>query len=271
MTAKPLRHPEPGQFALAVLCRLKIELIQQLRMNILSNSIILTRVKPLIKKLIHSPARVIRYIKIHLSGLSSTEPVFEKIYQENLWGNSESRSGPGSGIEQTRQLRNELSELIDELSAKSILDIPCGDFNWLKQANLDVDYIGADIVGDLVRANTQKFGSSNRRFLKLDLIQDELPQVDVLLCRDVLVHFTNRQIVRAIKNIKNSRSTYLLTTTFPAVDRNVDIVTGQWRPLDLCKKPFNFPMPLRLIVEHCTESNPLASSKCLALWRISDL
>lgn len=232
---------------------------------------LLEKIKSPIRKAFSVPYGLLRYVKVYFSGFFSSRPIFEKIYYENLWGSSESRSGPGSAIEQTNEIRRELSGLVKELGAKSFLDIPCGDFNWLKEANLDVDYIGADIVNDLIDENTRKYGSSRKRFIKLDMTQDNLPKVDIVFCRDVLVHFNNRQIFQAISKIKNSNSKYLLTTTFPAVDKNINIATGQWRALDLCKSPFNFPKPILIISEHCSESNILAESKCLGLWKVSDL
>lgn len=223
------------------------------------------------KKCFHFPSYFLRYIKIHLSGIRSAEPIFEKIYYENSWGDPESRSGSGSAIAQTNVISQELKALFKKLGVKSLLDIPCGDFNWLKEVDLEVGYIGADIVQELIEENNKKFGNSNRHFIKLDMIQDKLPQVDIVFCRDVLVHFNNRQIFRAIKNIKQSNSKYLLTTTFPAVNKNINIVTGQWRALDLCKPPFNFPAPIEIVSEQCTEENELSSSKCLGLWKISDI
>ena len=228
-------------------------------------------IKFLIKKCLYLPSLFLRYIKVHLSGLRSTEHVFTKVYKENSWGDPESRSGSGSSLAQTNIVRPELKALVENLAATSMLDIPCGDFNWLSKVDLGLDYIGADIVQNLVDENAKKYGNNNRRFIKLDLIQDKLPQVDIIFCRDVLVHFNNKQIFQAIKNIKRSRSTYLLTTTFPSVNKNINVATGEWRALDLCKPPFNFPAPIRLIIEQSTEENELSASKCLGLWKISDI
>lgn len=37
--------------------------------------------------------------------------------------------------------------MLKKYSIKSILDIPCGDFSWMKKIELDgIEYIGADIV-----------------------------------------------------------------------------------------------------------------------------
>jgi len=78
---------------------------------------------------------------------SSIEKIFTDIYDENRWGDKESRSGPGSTLAQTEAIRSKLPEILEEFHIHSILDIPCGDFNWIKEVNLDsISYIGADIV-----------------------------------------------------------------------------------------------------------------------------
>jgi hypothetical protein len=55
--------------------------------------------------------------------------------------------------------------------------------------------------------------------------------------------------MKAINNIKRSRSQYLLTTTFPDHSTNTGIITGTWQPLNLCAPPFNLPAPIRVIPE----------------------
>ena len=107
--------------------------------------------------------------------------------------------------------------------------------------------------------------------MKIDLIKDALPDADILHCRDCLVHLSYSDILEAIKNIKRSNISYLLTTTFSECEMNQDIVTGDWRIINLEKAPFNFPTPLKLINEKCTEGDGTYADKCLGLWKISDL
>lgn len=198
--------------------------------------------------------------------------VFNGIYETNAWGAVESRSGPGSTLAETAEIRKRIPELLRELGARSLLDAPCGDFAWMKQAELGIDtYIGADLVPSLVEQNQAKYGDVNRRFVVLDIIKDPLPHVDVILCRDCLVHFSDRRILAALKNIRRSGSTYLLTTTFPGRGSSQSIETGQWQPLDLQAPPFNFPPPISLICERSTEYGGAFEDKSLALWRIADL
>jgi hypothetical protein len=133
-----------------------------------------------------------------------------------------------------------------------------------------VSYIGADIIQELVDMNVQNRGETPRRkFLKLDLVQDMLPRVDLVFCRDCLVHFSNDLVRQALKNIKASGATYVATTTFPNHQNDTDIVTGDWRPINLQDAPFSLPEPLCLIAENSI--GPPFADKSIGLWRTADL
>ncbi len=200
------------------------------------------------------------------------EIVFNKIYRTNAWGDPETVSGAGSNSINTEVIRKELPALLQKLNVQNMLDIPCGDFFWMKNTSLSVErYIGADIVKELIERNTKLFGNSQRTFLLLDLLMEELPHVDMILCRDLLPHFSFRQIAAALEHIKESNSRYLLTSTYVARPANTDIQTGGFRPLNLQAEPFNFPAPLKIINEHCTYNNGTYFDKSLALWRIDDI
>ena len=185
---------------------------------------------------------------------------------------SESVSGSGSENLQTEFLIKELDVLFNKLSVTSILDIPCGDFNWMQRVNLtNIKYIGADIVEEIVLSNDLKFKKDGIiNFSVLNLISDQLPKSDVVFVRDCFVHLSYSDISNAIINIRLSGSKYLLTTTFTNHNLNHDIITGEWRPLNLQKKPFNFPMPLVTINERCTEGNGEYKDKSMSLWNLDD-
>jgi hypothetical protein len=197
--------------------------------------------------------------------------VFNEIFAQNGWSGDESVSGLGSSMSQTHVLIETLPSLLKEHNVKNILDIPCGDFHWMRNVDLKpFVYVGGDIVADLVARN-KKYETDGVSFQHLDLIKDSLPKVDVIFCRDCLVHFAYRDLNQALINICKSGSTYLLTTTFPGRERNTDIATGEWRPLNLCKAPFTFPPPLVLINEQCTEADGVFADKSVALWKIDDI
>ena len=201
-----------------------------------------------------------------------TEEVFTKIYKGNRWGGERSVSGTGSDEDQTRMIPKELSTMIDEFGISTMLDIPCGDFYWMKNVDLSkIDYTGADIVKELVDKNSEEYGGGSIRFQHMDLVKDKLPNVDLIFCRDCLVHFSFTDIFLALENVCNSQSEYLLTTTFTDRRENDDIATGQWRTLNLEVSPFGLPSPLGIILEKCTEGDGVYKDKALGLWRISDI
>lgn len=204
-----------------------------------------------------------------MAGLSPND-VFEQIYVKNIWGNSESKSGFGSTLDETANLRRALPDLLQTLDARVLLDVPCGDFNWMSTVDLgNISYVGADIVPDLVAEAAEKYSGANRQFLCLDLISDALPRADVILCRDCLVHLPNREACKVLSNIRSSGASYLLTTTFPGQPVNQDIAMGHWRPVNLERPPFNLPRPITVL--HESNPDPSFADKSLGLWRVSDL
>jgi hypothetical protein len=200
------------------------------------------------------------------------ETVFRDIYVNNHWNNSESVSGPGSTLAETAAVIETMDVLIKELKLRSLLDIPCGDFNWMSQVDLaDLSYVGGDIVQELVLRNQELYSREGLTFMQLDLISSTLPTTDAILCRDCLVHLSYDLIWSAIQNIRRSGSKLLIATTFPKLDHNRDIITGKWRPLNLQLPPFNFPIPLRTISEKNETADGGPGDKSLAVWSVSDL
>jgi SAM-dependent methyltransferase len=198
--------------------------------------------------------------------------VFKEIYHSNFWGSSESVSGRGSTLEETALVIELMNDLIIKFNIKSILDIPCGDFNWMNRVDLSsVSYIGADIVEEIIDKNNFKFSSSNITFMVKDLINDPLPQYDLIIVRDCLVHLSNKDIQKCLNNIKNSGSKYLLATSFPSFSHNKNIVTGEWRPINLQRKPFYLSSPIEIFRERSLDDSDLFNCKSLMLWDISDL
>jgi len=157
---------------------------------------------------------------------SNTEDVFTQIYKTRGWRSRESASGPGSTVAITATIRKLIPELVTRYNVQTFLDIPCGDFNWMKEVDLSgIRYIGADLVADLISENERNYPVSNICFTQLDLIRDSLPKADLILTRDCLVHLSFDDCSAALKNIKASNSTWLLTTTFPTIETNEEIQT----------------------------------------------
>jgi 2-polyprenyl-3-methyl-5-hydroxy-6-metoxy-1,4-benzoquinol methylase len=201
--------------------------------------------------------------------MTNLKKVFTEIYESNSWTSSESRSGLGSELLSTETIRKELPEVFKKFNIKSVLDIPCGDFNWMNNVDLkEVHYIGADIVENMIEDNKNNF--KDYEFKVLDITEDDLPEVDLIFARDILGHFDYENIEKTIKNILRSGSKYLLTTSFTKWEYNVDIKNGDWRPINLMLKPFLFK-PIYLINENCFEGDFQYNDKCLILFDLNKL
>jgi hypothetical protein len=141
----------------------------------------------------------------------------------------------------------------------------------MKEVVGGIEYIGVDIVEELVARLNGKHASAQLRFECHDLVTDILPRADVILCRDCLVHLPLHEVGVVLRNFVKSGSTWLLTTTFPSTAANADVRWSGWRPLNLQAEPFLLPEPQRLINEGCTEDEGKYSDKSLGLWRLADL
>lgn len=197
---------------------------------------------------------------------------FTGIYEKNLFKGKESISGPGSDLHQTRIIKDEIPKLLSKYGVHSMIDAPCGDLYWMRHVDLgEVKYTGLDIVQELIDINSKQFGSAQRNFQCLDIVNDTLPKADLIFCRDCLVHLSHEQALKALNNFARSGAEYLLTTTFPGKNSNEDLGRKIWRPLNLQLAPFSLPAPLELINEGCTEDGGIHADKSLGLWRTADI
>jgi hypothetical protein len=197
---------------------------------------------------------------------------FARIYTTNLWSDSETRSGVGSRLDSTRIVRAKLPAALRQLDARVLLDAPCGDFGWMQHVDLTgIEYIGGDIVPSIVEANQRQYANEARRFVQLDLTRDLLPDADVLLCRDCLVHLSYANIRAVFANLGRSKIRYVLMTSFPGRRDNYDVADGDWRALDFEAAPFSLPKPSLTIVEECVEEEGSYADKSLVAWPVEAL
>jgi hypothetical protein len=190
---------------------------------------------------------------------------FSSVFKTNAWKSGESFSGVGSTLEQTSTLRRELELVIAKLEIKSILDIPCGDANWMKEEEyFQISYTGVDIVPELILLNKEINSETHGvKFLVGDFTSLELREsFDMVFCRDLFVHLSYQDILKCFNSFIQTGSRYLAITTFSKVDQNENLIyptkldtTIGWRPLNMQIKPFSMNSPLYILDEKCTEQD----------------
>ena len=197
--------------------------------------------------------------------------IFTEIYNNNLWCGSESVSGTGSDLAETQAVIPLLNSIIYNFKINSIGDAPCGDWNWMQHVDLnEVNYLGMDIVEKLIDDNRTKFGSDGVEFNVTNIIDGTLPTVDLFLVRDLFGHLSNDDIKASLKNIVDSGSKYLLTTTFPG-EGKYSIESGNWFPINM---EHYVSSPIVLFNEGCIAERDVDTNwwnKHLGLWEIDKM
>jgi ubiquinone/menaquinone biosynthesis C-methylase UbiE len=142
--------------------------------------------------------------------------IFTQTYKENKWGSSESRSGPGSNLAYTEGIRRIIVELI-EGGVETIWDCSCGDWNWMKEISDRLpNYVGNDIVEELIGVNSEKFGSDRVKFRCGDMVSGlkELgdSSIDLILCRHTLEHLPTDYSIEVVREIRRVAKKALITS-----------------------------------------------------------
>ena len=185
-----------------------------------------------------------------------------------------SRSGEGSFPLSTFGVRHALPRLVRIFGIKSIVDVPCGDFNYmrallgshvLRGMGRRLRYTGLDVVQPLTDALERAFGTKHvnsaddgptLHFARFDLSLQMLWPADLIVIRDLLFHFSKERVLDVLQRVSRSGARYLLTTYFPLqenADRDVKRTYADglghfafW-PLNLATAPFSLGPPLRTI------------------------
>jgi SAM-dependent methyltransferase len=172
--------------------------------------------------------------------------IFKRYWADNHWRNRETRSGDGSTIAYTEPLRRELPPLLARLGARTMLDLPCGDFHWIRHMPLPggLRYVGADIVPGMIAELQRRHAGALRSFLCIDALTDDLPEADLWLCRDLVIHLPNADVLALLARFARSRIRYLLVTSHAAtVGANTDTFMGGFQLVNLQLPPFALPEP----------------------------
>jgi len=202
--------------------------------------------KKLIKKIV--PAGILKWrhdillqkeLASHDESFAGKSPkeIFSKIYAQKMWGGATSDycSGHGSHLKaHVDPYVQSVSEFLGQLPKPTdVVDLGCGDFNVGRQIRCKATrYIACDVVPDLIERNKTVYADLDVDFRVVDITEDDLPQGDVVIIRQVLQHLSNAAIMKVVKKLRKFR--YLvLTECVPSGDfvPNVDQLTGSYSRL----------------------------------------
>lgn len=177
-----------------------------------------------------------------------------------------------------------LKETIAKYHVRSMIDIPCGDVNWIFDS-FETDtlpvYVGLDIVHPVIGVNEMRFAHhSNKVFSYWDATECVLPQFqkggggggeqqqpfDLVHVRDVIQHMPQERGIQFFCNIFRSGAKRLLTTTFPQSDNQIPATMeeGGFYHNNLSMEPFGFPT-----AEYCTPTHPMAEEDETCLYDLT--
>jgi SAM-dependent methyltransferase len=160
--------------------------------------------------------------------------IFERIYNEKVWGETISDnpfySGTGSDEVYANIYSTVISQFIIDNQIKSMVDLGCGDFRVGQKIleKVNIEYTGLDIVPDLINYNNINFSRHNINFKCLNIVNDDLLSAELCTVRQVFQHLSNNDIKKVLRKCKQYK--YLIVTEhlpisespFPNLDKPSD-------------------------------------------------
>jgi SAM-dependent methyltransferase len=143
----------------------------------------------------------------------SAQEIFSEVYEKNLWGGAkgEMYSGSGSRFAPAELYAETITKFIKDHSISTVLDLGCGDFEIGKKiAAACNEYIGVDVVPELIARNSQLYANDHIRFICADITQEKLPHAELCLIRQVFQHISNQEIFKVLIEVR--KYPYLIVT-----------------------------------------------------------
>jgi 2-polyprenyl-3-methyl-5-hydroxy-6-metoxy-1,4-benzoquinol methylase len=171
--------------------------------------------------------------------------VFEDIYRNATWGknaNDAGYSGVGSLLRATLLYRTFLTEFMKEADIHSVVDAGCGDWEFSQTIDwTGIDYQGFDIAASVIERDEAKFTKPNVHFKVGNIVDDDLPPADLLICKHVLQHLPTASVEKFLTQLPKYKHVLLINgvNVGSLSAKNHDIAAGEYRPLDVTAPPFS--------------------------------
>ena len=158
----------------------------------------------------------------------------------------ESLCGAGSWKAQAGDARDFIQGAINKYRFETILDLGCGDWNWMEEIDFKgAQYLGIDCDDQMIQDNSSKYGSDQIKFQVGDIFSIELPEADLVICRDVLFHVRQELSSSLIEKLKTRNRLFFISTSFNQQTTNHEprpyckIEDWGFYRINLLQDPFN--------------------------------
>lgn len=186
--------------------------------------------------------------------------VFDRIYEQQLWGPKGDGSGPGSDIDNTKITRHVLKNILLQNNISLLIDVSCGSCIWIADllhdfhnTNTNIIYRGFDVSPvELKRArrNIARYNMNIDVILRKadfttctfsqNVVQLAQTHKTLVLCRDTFQHMPLQDIKRGIQNLfKNFPSALHVYGGYIHNHQNIDIPLAGYFSINYSIEPFN--------------------------------
>jgi len=174
------------------------------------------------------------------------------IVEENLEESFETKKSSDNAT----KISLEIYKLLKKYKVKSIANIPCSKTNaWmpevlgrLEMEDNEYKYYCLETSGAVMDETREKYHhlSGDLEFNVVNPERDNLPNVDVFITWDLATDMRPRRGWAMFKNVKNSGSKYLVTTSYPTF-LNTPGLVGTVGKVNLRKAPYTFREPIKTV------------------------
>jgi len=178
----------------------------------------------------------------------TVESTFTQIYATDAWGKG---SGAGSVPVHCLKWIEFMRKFIRAENVHSVVDLGCGDWQFSPYIyhDLNVEYVGYDVVKPVIEANKERWGPQGYDFRHLEFSTHvpEIHDAELYVIKDVLQHWSSARITAFLTEVLQSKTRlrYFLVCNCaePEDWPEDDIGDGGWRPLFASRPPLSLFTP----------------------------
>lgn len=195
------------------------------------------------------------------------EQVFTNIYKTRTWGETISSefsgsSGGGSELSVNTEYISFLKEFIRKNNIKTVVDIGCGDWRCGEAIydDLDISYTGYDVYSELVTSLQKNYKNPKYTFIHNDCSNlDSLKSADLLVVKDVLQHWSDKDVISFLTNCSKHYKFVLITNCRNLGNLTSTQNTGDSRAFPFPEHPFWKDINATLMLRYFTKEVVLIS------------